>query len=153
MAEPIVELIAANIEADINAITTGNGFNYTLAAHRRKKFDFINEPWADLDVVIQQLERRKISDENMIKRWEQPFGIYAFTTQSEDASTTIDTKQNRVIADIEKKLMTDPYRGGNADDTDIEGPVPFINANSACGVYMEVVVVYGTVENDPYTKG
>ena len=152
MAEPVVELIAANIAAAINEITTGNGFNYTLSCHRAKHFDFLNKSWKDLDVIVKQLERTKASDENMISRWEQSVVIAAILLQPESSSTPIDIKNNRVAADIEKKLMTDPYRGGNADDTGVDSVVPFKIATGQTGIWMEITVYFGTVENNPYTK-
>ena len=43
MAVPIIENIAVNIEAAINAITTGNGFEQTLVAVRPTKVDWLSD--------------------------------------------------------------------------------------------------------------
>jgi len=153
MDEPVVELIAADMADKINAIVAGSEYYYTLRACRAKHFDFLNEAWADLDVIIKQFERELISSENMTSRWEQPFAIAAIALQSDSASTSIDTKNNRIAADIEKKLMADCTRGGNATDTKIDGVVPFKSPKGQTGVWMEVTVYFSTVENDPYTKG
>lgn len=152
MTDPVSEKIAANINDAINEITTGEGFNYTLSCRRAKHFDFVNEPWKDLDVIVKQLERTATLNENMISRWGQSFVIAAILLQSDSASTPIDTKNNQVAADIEKKLMEDCTRGGNADDTGIDLVIPFKSTIGNTGVWMEITVYFGTVENDPYTK-
>ena len=42
MSTPVLENIAANIETAVNAITTGNGFNYTLNAIRPRRVMFLD---------------------------------------------------------------------------------------------------------------
>ncbi len=155
MSLPIIENIAVDIEAAINAITVANGFNQNLVAVRPKRVEFnaSNLPWGDLDVLIKQAGQEEVEPGIGTKHWRQIFLIAAIVIDSERVTDSIDTRLNQVSADIEKKLTADPQRGNNAIDTQIEGAEPFDDDAGISGILIQVSVEYWTVFNDPYTKG
>ena len=159
MAEPIVELIARNLEAAVNAViegnvVEGNAYNQTLKAQRPKHVDFESAAWADLTVLISQIPRAAGESECMRVTRTQNFLLCAIVMDSLTASVTIDTRQNQVSADIEKALLVDRYRGGYALDTKVGDAVPFDDDDLAItGIAISVAVDYKTLEKDPYTQG
>ena len=153
MSTPIIESIAEDIKDAINLITTGNGFNQTLTAIRPKRSDFLASAWDDLTVLVNQVEAEKPEGAIFATTWRQYFIIMAIVIDSDDASTSIDTRLNQVAADIEKKLMEDATRGANAIDTEITAKTPFADDETALtGIAIQVAVDYRTVMENPYTK-
>lgn len=153
MTNPIVELIAQDIEARINEITTGNGFNQNLVALRPMRVDFKDVAPTNGYVLIKQADEEEPEDQaHMTKEWEQPFVLMAIVLQSDTASTSIDQKLNQVRADIQKKLTEDTTRGGNAIDTVILPSAEFDDGEGFTGIAVRVVVRYRVKINDPYTK-
>jgi len=153
MTTPIIESIAENIKDAINLITTGNGFNQTLVAQRPKRSDFLNTAWDDLTVLVNQVDAEKPEGAIFATTWRQYFNITAIVIDSDDATASIDTRLNQVSADIEKKLMADGTRGGNAIDTAIIVKIPFFDDETAVtGIAVQVAVDYRTEIEDPYTK-
>jgi len=152
MSTPIVEQIAVSIAADINAITTANGYNQDLVAVRPKKVDF-ETPWDDLTVLISQDAAEKDGQmTNHCQQWRQTFFATAIVIDSDNAETSIDTRLNQVAADIQKKLMVDDSRGGKAIDTIIMGAVPFNDDDGLTGINVVFDVQYRTSVYDPYTQ-
>jgi hypothetical protein len=152
MSNPIIELIAVDIETAINAITTAAGYNQTLTAVRPKRSDFAKAAWNDLTVLISQVEPEELAPEMGYKRWRQFFILTCIVIDSDTAETAIDTRLNRVVADITKKLCADIRRSNLADDTNIHSPVPFVDDESAMSrIAIQISVDYRTQENDPYT--
>lgn len=153
MSEPVIELIAKNIETTINAVTTANGYNQDLTAVRPKRTDFLESSWNDLTVLITQAEVEKIVDVNSLITWRQHFVLVAIVIDSDTASDSIDTRENAVRSDIEKKLTEDITRGGYAYDTGLLGAVPFKSDDGAnSGIAIEFTVDYRTLGTDPYTQ-
>ncbi len=161
MATPVVELIAANIEAVIKGIVAGNvvegkAYNYTLSAIRPTTIDFRTNKWADLLVLINQGANARGKSECMRVTRTQYFELCAIVLQSIDTTASIDIKQNKVAADITKALMVDGTRGGNAEHTEVGDAAPFESHESVLGVsgiQIVVAVTYKTLEKDPYTQG
>ena len=152
MSTPVVEKIAVAIAADINAITTANGYNQDLVAVRPKKVDF-ESAWDDLTVLISQDTAVKDGEmTNNLQQWRQTFFATAIVIDSDTAETSIDTRLNQVAADIQKKLMVDDSRGGKAIETIIMGAVPFDDDEGLTGVNVVFDVQYRTAANDPYTQ-
>ena len=151
MAVPIIENIAANIAASVNLITTENGFQQDLTAVRPKRFDLRDvAPEDGVVLVTQQDESPSGAEAYPTTEIEQTFNLVAFVVDSDDASTSVDTRINQVVADIRKKLREDPQRNSNAIDTTF-GSVWFIDDEDFTGVVVPVIVRYRTQRNDPYT--
>lgn len=156
MSNPIVELISDDIYDAINEITVANGFNQTLIAYRPKRDDIGDVVPEDLKVLVIQGDEEDgeiTMQVGMWKEWQQPYVIMALVIDSDSSTDPIDTRKNQVRADIQKKLMVDPSRGGYAIDTTIL-PSESIPENDKgwTGINVYVVVKYRTKIDDPYTQ-
>lgn len=153
MSIPVIENIAADILASINEITTGNGFNQTLAGKRPAAIDYLNADWDDLDVLITQVNSTEEDKPLNTMTRNQHFDIMAIIINAETSAVTIDTRLNQVFADIEKKMMEDPQRATLAIDTEVHDAVFFKDdAGGLTGVNIDVSVIYRTTLLDPYTQ-
>lgn len=153
MSTPVIESIAVNITAAINAITTGNGFNQTLVAVRPRRNDFSDVSPKDGVVLVVQADEEQVDEQAYnSKEWLQPFVIMAIVLDSDDASASIDTRINQVDCDIKKKLREDPQRNSNAINTTILPSVKFDDGEGFTGIAVKCVVNYRTLEDNPYTK-
>ncbi len=155
-AVPVLELIAQDIQAKINAITEVGGWEQTLVAVRPTRMGFEgNAMPEDLNVLVVQDdpdEDEEHSAEGNVcsKAWIQPFLLIAFVIASDSSEVAIDTRINSVQADIQKKLMEDITRDGLAFDTRIRGSARFNESPNFTGVVVRADVFYRTRENDPY---
>ena len=152
MSTPRIEHIAVNIEAAINAITEGNGFNQDLVAVRPKRNDFKDVVPEDGKVLIWQADDELPEEQAYgAKEWIQPFVLMAIVLDSDEASASIDTRLNQVRADIQKKLIEDVTRGGYAFDTELLPCAKFDDGQGFTGIAVNVAVHYRVKEDDPYT--
>lgn len=152
MSVPRIEHIALNIEIAINAITIANGFNQNLKAVRPKRNDYKHEAPIDGKVLIWQDDEEK-NEEAAIETqdWRQPFTLEAIVLDSDASTESIDTRLNKVCADIQKKLLEDVTRGGYAYDTIIMPSMKFDDGEGFSGIAVEVIVCYRTSYLDPYS--
>ena len=151
---PIIEKIAAEITDRINEITVAAGFNQTLVAVRPKRNDFSDIAPVNGKVLIWQGNEAPPEAEAIgCEEWLQEFLLVAIVKDSDAATTSIDTRLNLVRADIQKKLIADPTRGGNAIDTKFQGSYKFDDGEGFSGIVVAVVVHYRTQFKDPYSKG
>jgi len=154
MSVPVVETIAVEIAARINEITTVNGFNQNLVAVRPKRNDFSEEPPANGKVLIWQGGESHPEGEAIgCDEWLQDFELIAIVKDSDAATSAIDTRLNQVRADIQKKLLADHTRGGNAIDTRFSGSYKFDDGEGFTGIVVVGVVHYRTQYLNPYAKG
>ena len=157
MADPIVEQIAADVLTTVQTVTTGNGYNYTVSAKRMPSQAETIGP-ADLGVILYQGDPAKKTDSEPQNRydWMQPFFLACYVSIKEDDVTepAIETKVNRVRADIEKALMVDRNRSTLAIDTIIGEPVAFdTGIDGMDGIVVRIDVWYRVDQDDPYTQG
>ena len=152
MSTPVIEYIADNILDSVNEITTANGFNQTLTAIRPRRVDF-NSPWGDLTALVVQVEAEELDEAIGCRSWMQFFVVMVIVIDSDDSEVTIDSRLNTVRADVEKKIMTDPTRGGYAIDTEMDSST-FFDADDGGpgGVAVKFGVHYRTKIDDPYTR-
>ncbi len=150
---PVIEDIAVNIAVAIDLITVEEEFSYALTAVRPKRVLFGTETWKDLNVlVVQGPEKGRTDLTGGVKEIVNGFFLMVITVESDKASTSIDTKNNKIAADIEKKLMEDINRGGNAVNTEIVSKAPLAEGEFFSGIELEVDVTYRVNVDDPYTK-
>lgn len=153
MTIPIIENIAVDIEAAINAITTAAGFNQDLVAVRPRRTDFGDITPENGKVLIYQGDPEESESEGlMTEDWTQPFALMAIVLDSDGASTSIDTRLNQVAADIQKKVREDRTRGGNAYDTLLKPTAKFDDGRGFSGITVVIEVKYRVQQSDPYTK-
>jgi len=158
--DPVIELIAQSFVDDITAITVANGFNYDLTAARPTRLGFDDlHLHKDLTVLILQedpVEESDIAAEGNppMKAWRQTFILLAYVMESDKTTDPIDTKINRIQADIIKKIKADIKRDDNALDTIVTGTSTgeFENAPGLAGIQIFVDVLYRTSELDPYVN-
>ena len=152
MSLPIIEYVALDITAAINAISEDNGFNQDLTALRPRRNDFSDVVPEDGLVVVWQADAARGGEEAaMSAAWMQSFALMAIVLDSDAATDSIDIRINQVAADIEKKLNEDVTRGGYAIDTQIDSHVKFSDEGFS-GVSVNITVHYRTEHNDPYTQ-
>ena len=153
MAEPVVELIAVDIAAKIALVTTANGFHQDLVAVRDKRVAYRDQaPVENTVLLVQEDEDDWGEQPNTTRAWEQPFALQAIVLDSDSDSTAIDIKRNRVRADLQKKLMEDPTRDGNANDTIMMPSTLFNDGEGFSGIQVNILVRYRTKITDPYTR-
>lgn len=154
MSTPLVERIAVNLEKAINAITPDedNDFNYDLTAVRPKRIHLEGDINKDLTVIIEQESSPAepvITDETIT--WRQAFTLQAIVIDSDKATEAIDTRLNKVRADIEKQLSSKKYRDceGLAEGILLKQPEKFVTAELSA-IAVNIDVQYTTDDDDPY---
>ena len=147
---PVSEMIAVDVFDTVSEVTTQNGFNYTLAVARHMK---TGDKRTHLSALIVQDDPHEVTNENYNTReWLLPFSIGVYLIPTDNDATPIDTYVNLVTADVQKALMIDRYRGGNALDTKIKAPHLITEEGSFDLVLIQVEVSYRTAEIDPYLR-
>jgi len=121
MATPVIELIAANLLSTIAKVTEQSGYQYTLTAQRRTRAGVQRD---HLNAVLIQDNPRPVKDPKVpnTNEWDQTFAVGVFIIPAEEDRTSIDTYVNIITSDVQKAVMIDRYRGGNAMDTRIVAP-------------------------------
>jgi len=160
MSNPVVELITQDIVEKIDAIKVADGWNQDLNAVRPTRLGNDENLPIDNGLVIVHQEDPDDTDLDAdrgsqgLKAWAQPYLLECIVWQDDDATTPIDTLINRVRADIEKKLMEDESRGGNAIETLLGGSMKFTDEGDAelTGIIILITVQYRVRLTDPYTK-
>jgi len=153
MSVPVVENIALDIEAAVNAITEANGFNQDLTALRPRRRDFESTVAEDGVVLVKQLDEDLVGEQPVsVVDYRQEFALVVYVIDSDDAATSIDTRLNQVKADLIKKLCEDRTRGGYAIDTIIQPAAEFKEGPGKTGVVVRLDVHYRTDQDDPYTQ-
>ena len=148
MADPVVELIVADIETKIALITTGGGFEYTLTVARTKPG--LGNP-ADGQVIIQLGEAEEGNPPQQRTTWHHNFRLIIYAIG--DSTDQWMTKALRMAADVSKKLMEDHTRDSNAIDTFVGVPSAAIDEeNALSAVIVPVKVHYRYDVTDPYSQ-
>ena len=148
--EPIVEQIAAATQTTLENISVADGYHYDLQCVRSKSSDFADVMATEGTVLLAQVGLEKSSDgPAMVDTYNAGFVIEGFVIDS--AGTAIDTKANRLYADIAKALAIDTTRGGLAIQTIIQSVNIFHTENNFIGVDIEININYRTKYGDPYT--
>lgn len=105
MSEPIIEQIAVWLKDALSDITRAKGYQQNLDVRRPEDSFLDDESIEDLTTIIVQAECTKgegISVSHI--RWLQSFEIYVYFLAQKDADLSLDTRINRVTADIQKRL-------------------------------------------------
>ena len=149
---PVNELIARDILATVNTVTIANGYNYDLTVQRHSK---AGDKRDHLNTIITQDDTREASEPEVYftKEWIATYMIGVYIMPLDNDTTPIDTYVNIIRADVEKALMVDIYRSGNALNTTIRAPKQITDE----GLEYDIIVInvdvnYRTLENDPYTN-
>lgn len=154
MSTPIVEQIALKLVEYINAITTANGFNYNLTAVRPKRIHLEGDINTDRTVIIEQENANLVDITTTTISWRQPFTLQTLVIDSDTETDPIDTRLNKIRADIEKQLTSEANRtcGGLAEGILLKDPEKFIADPQVAGIAVNIEVLYTTDYDDPYTQ-
>lgn len=153
MSTPLVEQIAVKLEEAINAIKEAAGFNYDLTAVRPKRIHLEGDINTDKTVIIEQESPIKHQQSSDTITWRQGFTLQALVIDSDTETEAIDTRLNKVRADIEKQLTSSTYQDcdGLADGIMLKDPEKFLTEDCS-GIAVNIDVLYTTEYNDPYTQ-
>lgn len=154
MSTPIIEQIAVKLEEAINAITQANGFNYDLTAVRPKRIHLEGDINTDGTVIIEQESAAREQMTGDTITWLQAFTLQALVIDSDTTTEAIDTRLNKIRADIEKQLTSSTYQtcGGLAEGLLLKAPEKFIADPQMSGIAVNFDVLYTTSYDDPYTQ-
>lgn len=148
MTEPIIENISANIATTLAGVTVANGYHQTLTVQRARRSNFDITGEIDYTAVIMQRDETEKESAPLCKTDRSINYEVAVLVRNDDRSTdAMDTRKNRVRADIEKALCVDPTRGGYAIDTVLQPP-----ENYTDGISVKFEVWYRTNANNPYSQ-
>ena len=160
--DPINEQIAQKVKTQLLTVTTGNGYNYSLAKVVRPTREGGYDP-QHLLAVLEQRDRYEDEEQtHPYITWVLPFAVNLYVKPPDDqdpATDPVDQVVNRLGADVEKALMLmHPSQGsilaGLAFDCRIRAPEGFITADGAFeGQTVIFEVLYRHVETDPYDNG
>jgi len=123
MALPIIEQIAAEVVARLEAITTGNGYEFTaesVTRPRRIDRDFTPRNYS---IVVDQAETEENDNYSYpgnppAQGYDATFNIYGFVRESDDVTTSPAITENQVEAAI-KKAIADTSSWHNFDGNSI----------------------------------
>jgi hypothetical protein len=152
MSTSIKELIAANVLAAVNAVTTVNLYHQTIVAQRPRRNDWSDVTVDDLNAIIQMSDEIIEGQHVQAVTWLQPFVILVIVMDDDSETDSIETRQNNVDADIKKHLRIDRTRGGYAIETDIMESKKFDLGKGFEGIAINIIVRYRTKVNDPFTQ-
>ncbi len=156
-SDPIIEQIAQNLKSAVSAITTANGFQQDLTCVRPLSNDWeSNERPRDNLVLLVQMPATRddaisTAGNSGLYGERALYELQCYVCPGDDSTTPIDTLLNRIRADVRKKLMEDPTRGGLAIDTEFEESVPFEHSQGISGLALSFAVRFRTPFDDPYT--
>lgn len=162
MAEPIVEQIAQWLETTLAEVTTANGYQQDLAVVRPE------DPWdestaiTDLTTILGQDDPERMAPRSTAGiRWRQPFIIVTFFAGRGGTGLSLDTRINRVRADIEKRLGVELAKGHGpnllcsalADDMEILPATVGVDPDAKLTILMcAVAISYRVSATDPYSQ-
>lgn len=165
MALPVAEKIAAELVTRLDAITTGNGYEFTresVTRPRRLDRDFTPRNYSIVVEQVGETEREEMSypGNPPAIAYESVFNVYGFVRESDDATTSPAITENQMAAAIKKAIAEDASWhtfGSNAFDASFgqtemfEGGenLPFTVVESN-GVIVPLSVFYRVSELDPY---
>ena len=153
MADSVREQIIANIATALGSVTTGNGYNNTLASVQRFQQVGLTVATVPTAVVTFDGETKTIGPDNRAScNLEVSVDIWAVhdtDVVSGDTATLVDS----LAADCEEAIMVDPTRNGKARDCVVGNIVPFRLAEGQpfIGVSLSVTISYAHEAGDPFT--
>jgi len=154
MSTPIVEHIALELVALIDAITIAAGFNQDLTAVRPKRIHLEGDINENGTVIIEQEDIALAEESTDSIVWRQPFTLQALVLDSDTATTAIDTRLNQVRSDIEKKLMTGSnWKLNGYGRVMLKSAEKFIADPQVAGIAVNIDVLYEVQGDDPYAQG
>jgi hypothetical protein len=150
MSTSIRENILANLKTTLEGITIALGYNNTMASIQRW-----NQRGNSLAlvpcIVVNSGQEEKKPEPNPQATCKLAIYLDVWYRQDDDETRPSDQIISSLLADVEKAIMVDPTRGGNAEDTNILNNTPFetIDGQPSFGVVVELEIVYKHKLTDP----
>ena len=150
MTEPLIEQIVAAVLVKLDALVTAG----TLASAERPLRVGLPDSPGNASAYLYQDDPDEAEDQEYgFKTWELPLVVALYARPSDTSATPVDTTLNRLRAAVEKQLLTDPTFGGLAMDARVRAPLGFSAGDGAYdGVFVNLEVLFRTLENDPYNQ-
>lgn len=150
MSTSIRENILAELKTTLEAITVAHGYTNTIASVQRW-----NQRGNSLAlvpcIVINSGQEEKRPEPNPQATCKFTIYLDVWYRQDDDETRPSDQIISGLLADVEKALMVDPTRGGNAEDTNILNNVTFetVEGQPSFGIILELEIVYKHKLTDP----
>ena len=156
----IPELIATTLKTRLEAITTGNGYNFDVSEVKRVNRRAKGITPRDKQIQITQgtaAYNRSLSHEGNppAVAYDTIYMLHCFVRNSDTDTTASATTENDFEAAVKKAVcsVANWYNfGGNAIIADWGNTKPFISPEGEhAGITIPLVVTYRVSETDPYT--
>ena len=159
MPTALPEQIAQTLITRLEAITTGNGYAFTVRSVDRVSRDA--REWTPRNLCIGVAQAAEVRNPAMDHEgnpaaigYQLAFNIHAFVRQSDDATTQDATTENAMVAAIKQAVAgtTDWHNfGGLSVDADWGSCQPFISGQGDhAGATLPLFVFYRISETDPF---
>jgi len=148
MATAIIELIAQAIKTTLDTMVVAGD---AVAVDRPLRTGLPTNPKNTL-LVLYQGDPEEDESPHGCKYWIQPFAVDCYIKPSDASVTPVDTAINDLRSKVEKKLRENYTCGGYAHDLRIRAPLGFIVDEGIEGSRVNFDVMYGTLEDDPFTQ-
>lgn len=154
MAETIREKILANIKTTLEGISIANGYNNDIAGVERWK-QHGNSLREVPCIIINGGPEDKEAGPNPLVSCKFTAYLDIWIRQDKEDVNPTDSILNSLLGDVEKAMMVDCTRGGDAKDTNILSNTPFETVEGAphAGLIVEVEIIYRHYQNDPEHSG
>ncbi len=155
MAQTVWDKIMEDLVAALTAIKVDDGYNFDInEVHYWGAGGF---PWTGNLPEIGIVDGRQNIINRMgvdVERWRRHWIVEIVMVVSNDASgKEYSETYQKGLADVNKAVMTDPYRGGNAIDTLIDEAVPVLyELEATIGAIVMGSCQFGHLGNDLYTS-
>jgi len=150
MSTSIRENILAELKTTLELITAAHGYANTIASVQRW-----NQRGNSLAlvpcIVINSGQEVKKPEPNPQATCRFTIYLDVWYRQDDDETRPSDQIISSLLADVEKAIMVDPTRGGNAEDTNILNNVTFetVEGQPSFGVIVELEIAYKHKLTDP----
>ena len=163
MSEPIIEQITQWLVAALTEITQANGYQQDLAVKRPEDTYLDSESVTDLTTMVAQGACEPDQSGTMEELfWKQTFEISIFFCPVPGASLSLDTRINRAVSDVYKRLGVElaairTNHGRLCDELayrfDFEGvEIGIVESLAATVATVLVTVAYTVNRTDPYVQ-
>lgn len=150
MPPTIRENILSNLKTVLETITTGNGYENTIA--RVMRWDQRGNSLKDTPcITIAMASEVKEPSPNPLFRCNMTVLLDVWVCQTRQEAQSTDELLCSLLGDVEKCLMQDHTRGGFAIDTDLKGSQPFegVEGSGYAGIVVEMEIFYEHNQLDP----
>lgn len=151
MSDSIRETILAALKTALEAITTGNGYNLTIARVDRIRANPINHPQYPSINIWEQRGNAEIDPKGYIKHTLD----VVLEVWSESGGVDLSQQINKHLADVEKKILSNPTFGVAAViDTYYTGDEVLLTNGDPIqiGAYCFIQIMYRVNYGDPYSS-